>query len=234
VLSFTTDRPVPVICTREYRLGVRPANAGKKYPAEIYTAAEIDRLMARLGRGHAGARNRAAVAMMHRCGLRIAEALALLPKDVDLDQAMVQVLHGKFDQRRVLGIDQQTIALLEIWLRHRQELGISRARPLFCVVSRPNYGKAMHASVLRESIQAAAVKAGIEKRVHPHGLRHTFAVELKREEVPVDEIMVALGHNDLGTTQRYLNHLEPLHVVRMMQARGAHELTPPPSLRAAA
>ena len=213
-----------IVCTRGYRLGVTPANAGKKYPAEIYSTEEIDRLMAKLGRGPSGARNRAMVALMRRSGLRVAEVLALELKDVDTAAATVQILHGKGDRRRVLGIDQETIAMLQVWLEYRRRLDIPPGRRLFCTISEPTRGNPVYSSCVRETLKRAAVKAGIEKRVHPHGLRHTFAVELLREGVPTPLIKKALGHNSLDTTERYLDHLEPLEVVEMMQARASHDV----------
>lgn len=215
-----------IVCTREYRLGMRPANAGKKYPAEIYTREEIDRLMAKMGRGPSGARNRALTAVMRRSGLRVAEALALQLKDVDLVAGTLQILHGKGDRRRIVGLDQETIALLEVWLEYRRKLKIGPGCPLFCVISKPTLGKALYSSTVREMLKRAAVKAGIEKRVHPHGMRHTFAVELLREGVPTPLIKKALGHTSLDTTERYLDHLEPMEVVTMMRKRASHEIPP--------
>lgn len=215
-----------IVCTREYRLGMRPANAGKKYPAEIYTRDEIDRLMQKMGRGPTGARNRAMTVVMRRCGLRVAEMLALQMKDVDLVAGTLVVLHGKGDRRRALGLDQETIALINVWLDHRRKLNVGPGRPLFCVISKPTLGKSIYSSVVREMLKRAGVKAGIEKRVHPHGLRHTFAVELMREGVPTPLIKQALGHASLDTTERYLNHLEDGELVRMMQNRASHEIPP--------
>lgn len=213
-----------IICTREYRLGVRPGNAGKKYPAEIYTKDEIDRLMAKLGRGPTGARNRAMVVLMRRCGLRVAEVLALQLKDVDTVGGTVQILHGKGDRRRVLGMDQETIAMLEVWLEYRRRLQIPPGRPLFCTISKPDQGKPIYSSCVRETLKRGAVKAGIEKRMHPHGLRHTCAVEMMREGVPIPLIKAMLGHSSLDTTERYLNHLENGELIRVMQARASHDV----------
>lgn len=213
-----------IICTREYRLGMSPANAGKKYPAEIYTREEIDRLMSRLGRGPTGARNRAMVGVMRRCGLRVAEALALQLKDVDLAAGSLQILHGKGDRRRIVGVDQETVALIEVWLQHRKALKVPPGCPLFCVISKPTLGKEVYSSYVREMLKDAGRKAGIEKRVHPHGLRHTFAVELMREGVPTLLIKKALGHASLDTTERYLDHLGNDAVVKMMRNRASHEI----------
>ena len=71
--------------------------------------------------------------------------------------------------------------------------------------------------VTRES--APGSKAGIEKAVRPHGLRHTFAAELCRENVPLNEIQQALGHSNAATTSRYLAHVAPEKLLATMRAR---------------
>lgn len=210
-----------VVTLPEYRLGMKPANFGRRYPAEVLTRREVEALLAACSRrGSAGIRNCALIALLYRTGLRISEALALLPKDVDLAAGTVQVLHGKGDRRRVVGLDPGAGAILELWLSRRRELRIGPTRPVFCVISAPSKGRALRAAYVREALKDLARKAGIEgKRVHPHGLRHTHAAELAREGVPLHIIRRQLGHADLRTTQRYIDHLEPLEVVRVMQAR---------------
>lgn len=205
-----------------YRLGVCPANAGKKYPPEVLTSDEVKRLIAACPRrGYAGPRNRALIAVLWRCGLRVAEAVALELRDVDLERSTLSVRHGKGDRARIVGVDPDAGAMLELWLNRRAELEIPRSRPIvFCVISEPTRGKAMYTSCVRETLKDAARRAGIDKRVHPHGLRHTHAAELARENVPLIVIQKALGHSSAATTQRYIDHLEPQAVIRAMQARG--------------
>jgi integrase/recombinase XerD len=58
-----------------------------------------------------------------------------------------------------------------------------------------------------------ARRAGIEKRVHPHGLRHTHAAELALEGQPMNLIQAQLGHSSLATTSRYLAHIAPAELV---------------------
>lgn len=217
----------------EYRRGVEPANKGKKYPAETLTPDEVRRLMAGFGRGHAGIRNRALTGVMVRSGLRVAEALALEVKDVDLARGTIQVLHGKGDRRRVVGIDAQTGALVQLWLDRRRKLGI-RGAPLFCVFSQGSKGRELSSAYVREAFKEAAQRAEIEKRVHPHGLRHTFASELAREGVPLHIIRKLLGHGDLATTARYVDHLAPWEAIDVIRARQWDHLTHEPAPIAAA
>jgi len=56
-------------------------------------------------------------------------------------------------------------------------------------------------------LRRLAARACITKRVHPHGLRHTFAVELEQAGTPVSVISKLLGHSSVAVTARYLDHL---------------------------
>ena len=64
-----------------------------------------------------------------------------------------------------------------------------------------------------------AGKAAIDRRVHAHGLRHTYAAELARERTPINVIRDALGHTTLSVTDRYLRDVAPIHVIDTMRAR---------------
>ena len=219
-----------VVTMPGYRAGMKPANAGKLYPAEVPSRDEIHRLMAALGRGAAGDRNRAAVVLMWRSGLRIAEALALAPKDLDLAAGTVTVLRGKGGRRRVVGIDPEGAAVIALWLERRRRLRIGPTRPLICVISQPTRGKPVYASVLREALKDAAARAGINRRIHPHGLRHAFASELAREGVPLPLIKQLLGHASLATTERYLAALSPWEAIDAVRARRWAPVAPPAAL----
>jgi integrase len=63
------------------------------------------------------------------------------------------------------------------------------------------------------------IRAGIDKRVHPHGFRHTHAVELVAEGAPVNVISRQLGHANSSVTARYLDHVAPAAVIETMQRR---------------
>ena len=219
-----------VVTLPGYRSGMAPANKGKRYPAEILSAEEIYALMAATSRtGSAGIRDRALIAVLWRGGLRIAEALALYPKDIERALGAIVVLHGKKDQRRTIGIDPQTLDTLECWLARRRELGVGHGRRLFCTITTPA-GKPLQSSCVRETLKLLARKAGLEKRVHPHGLRHTHAAELAMEGVPAHLIRRQLGHASLDTTVRYIDHLTPLDVIEAMRARSWPDAQPSASM----
>lgn len=202
-------------------MGQKPANYGKKYPAEPLTREEVNRLLAACGRGPAGLRNRALLVVLWRSGIRISEALSLYPKDFDARAGALSVLEGKRKKRRTVGIDPQAAAVVEQWLAQRAKLGLNGRHPLFCTYTHDGgeLGRPMRPAYARELCKRLARKAGIEKRVHPHGLRHTHAFELANEGQPMHLIQAQLGHNSLSTTGRYLAHIAPTQLVEAMHAR---------------
>ena len=77
----------------------------------------------------------------------------------------------------------------------------------------------LNSSYVRALLPRLAAKAGIEKRVHAHGLRHSHAADLVREGVPVNLIQRQLGHASLAVTSAYLDHIAPEHVVAVIRDR---------------
>lgn len=184
--------------------------------AEILTPDEVKALVyACSNRAPTGIRNRALITVMYRGGLRLGEALALRPKDVDPGRGTLTVLHGKGDRRRTVGLDPGAMALVVRWLERRKTLGVGSRAPLLCTLD----GRSLKPSYVRTLLPRLARKVGIEKRVHPHGFRHTMAYELMMEGVPVPIIQRQLGHASLATTDRYLRAIAPADVIGAMQRR---------------
>jgi len=84
---------------------------------------------------------------------------------------------------------------------------------LFCTLG----GGPVYPAYVRNLLKRLAEEAGIEKRVHPHGLRHTFAVELDAGKTPITVISKLLGHSNVPTTARYLDHLTNSQAVNALQ-----------------
>lgn len=191
------------------------ASKGRR-SVEVLTPAEVLELIRQCSnRWPTGRRNRALVTLLYRSGIRINEALDLLPKDLDLHAGTIVVLHGKGDRRRVLGLDQPAQAALRAWVRTRGTLSVDKKAPLFCTMK----GGAIDSSYIRQLLPRLATKAGIDKRVHAHGLRHTLAAEMAQEGVAMHVLQAVLGHTSLRTTSRYVDHLLPTEVIAAMQDR---------------
>jgi site-specific recombinase XerD len=199
-----------------YHKGRTPANKGKKYPAEILTPEEVSALFGQMSADSSiGLRNRALITVLYRAGLRHSEALALFEKDVDLKAGTVAVLHGKGDRSRIVGIDPGACQVIGAWIERRKKLGFGASATLFCTMR----GTPMKDSYLKALLPKLARQAGIGKRVHPHGLRHTHAYELMMEGVEMPIIQRQLGHVSLATTAIYLNHIAPKQVIETMRKR---------------
>jgi len=188
-----------------------------KRPAETLTPAEVNLLISKLSRRYpSGLRGRALIAVLYRTGLRLAEILALKPKDIDADgSCTIRVLHGKGDKARTVSMDEAGFAILDHWMDARKKLGINGSAPVFCTLR----GKPIHQSQIREFFARLGRKAGIERRIHAHGLRHTFAAELAKENTPINVISQALGHSSSATTARYIDHIAPTKVLDTMRQR---------------
>jgi site-specific recombinase XerD len=176
---------------------------GRKFPAEPLTPGEVAAIIGACSpRSTTGIRNRALLTLLYRSGLRIAELLALRPSDVNLAAHSIRVTHGKGDKATTRGFHPSADDALARWLDTRRALGL-RNGPLFCTLG----GRPLYAQYVRLLLQRLAAKAGIDKRVHPHGLRHTFADELRRAGMDVVTISKLLGHSSIAVTARYLDHL---------------------------
>ena len=191
-------------------------NGPRRLPPEVLTDAEVCALMRACGLySPTGIRNRALIALLYRAGLRINEALTLYPKDLELSDGSVRVLNGKGGRSRTVGLDVGAAAIIERWLDARARLGLNGRQPVFCTLR----GYPMAAAYVRVMMKRLALRAGIEKRVHAHGLRHTHAAQLRAEGVDIAIISRQLGHASITTTARYLDHLAPRAVIEAMRAR---------------
>lgn len=191
-------------------------NKGRKFPPEVLSPDEVKRLMGSCSRrAPTGIRNRALLAVLYRGQLRISEALALKPKDLDRTAGTIRVLHGKGDKARTIGLDDGAWAVLELWLTRRVALGISPRACVFCTLD----GRPVMPSYIRALMPRLARRAGIDKRVHAHGLRHTGASEMRAEGLDIGVISKQLGHSSISTTARYLDHVCPQAVIDAIRKR---------------
>ncbi len=194
-------------------VAIRPR---RRLPPEVLSDAEVCALMDACGRYRPLAlRDRALIALLYRTGLRINEALSLYPKDLELNDGSVRVLNGKGGKSRTVGLDPGAAVVIERWLDARAQLGLDRCHPLFC----SHRGRSMSDAYVRRLLKHLAVRAGIDKRVHAHGLRHTHAAQLRAEGVDIGIISKQLGHASITTTARYLDHLAPRAVIEAMRNR---------------
>ncbi|MGI8715463.1 MAG: tyrosine-type recombinase/integrase, partial [Solirubrobacteraceae bacterium] len=138
------------------------SETSRRRPPEVLSEAEAIALLKACGsRAPTGVRNRALIAVLWRCGLRISEALSLELRDVDLEAGTVRVRHGKGDRSRTVGLDEQTTALLARWLDRRKKISPGARAPIFF----PLQGGRTKSNHTPRLLPRVAPKAGIGRRV---------------------------------------------------------------------
>ncbi len=193
-----------------------PANKGRKLPPELLTADDVRALLAACSTtAPTGLRNRALLVTLYRAGLRLDEALMLTPADIDFGGGVVRVGGSSGRQKRFAGLDPAALAIIGGWLEERDALGLPGDGPLFCTLS----GGPIHPAYVRQLLPRLAAKAGIDKRVHAQGLRHTHAAELAAEGLPAEVIQAQLGHESLASTDRYLRRVVSIDRIGALQRR---------------
>jgi integrase/recombinase XerD len=191
----------------------RPKPA-RHLPIETLSRDEVDRLLKACSRrAPSGLRDRALIALLFNAGLRIGEALALDPRDLDLDHGRLRVRRGKGDKSRTVGVPEGAVAILQQWLTARAKLGPRRSAPVFCQITEGKVGDPVAQANVRQMLRRRAARAGIDKRVHPHGFRHSHAAELASKRLPINVIQRQLGHSNAATTSRYIDHVAPEDVI---------------------
>jgi integrase/recombinase XerD len=160
-----------------------------------------------------------------KCGPQVAQHFypGIGAGDVDAQRGLIRVTYGKGNRRqpfkpRTVAIDPGGMAFVELWLAKRRELGIPGRVQLFCTIAddEARYGgrawRPLTGAYVRNLVKRLALVAGVERRVHPHALRHTMACDWAEAGVPMHVIQAQLGHESLATTGRYLAHIAPLNL----------------------
>ena len=156
-------------------------------------------------RAPTGLRNRALFTLMHDAGLRTCEVIGLHTRDVKHDEldgrpvTRLELRAGKGGRQRSVYLPPEASRLLEAWVAYKRALGIGQSRRVFTALRRGPLASAY----LREVCARKGREAGIEWRVHPHALRHTFGTELLEETGDLALVQDALGHANPTNTRIY-------------------------------
>lgn len=172
----------------------------RKLPQTL-TTGEIDRLLAAPSGGDAySVRDRAMLELFYSSGLRISELCGLSLQQVDLENGFVRVF-GKGSKERVVPLGAKARDAVQVYLTAgRPRLVKSRTGSELFLSER---GKAISRKTLWVIVKNSAKRAGIEKPVKPHLLRHSFATHLLGGGADLRAIQEMLGHASIGTTQIY-------------------------------
>jgi integrase/recombinase XerC len=171
--------------------------------------------------GEREARDAAILELLYSSGLRVGELVALRREDVSLEEGAVRV-SGKGRKVRIVPVGEKALRALGDYLASRGERGDSETAGTGAALFRNLRGGRLTARSVARILDGALRRAGIARRLSPHGLRHTFATHLLESGADLRSIQEMLGHASLSTTQRYAR-VNVSHLVRAYEA--AHPLS---------
>jgi site-specific recombinase XerD len=142
-----------------------------------------------------GLKYKAALSVAYGAGLRVSEVVALKISDIDSKRMVIRIEQGKGHKDRYVMLSPHLLELLRAWCKAGRPQGwlFPGQNPVNPLTTR-QFNRACH---------TAAHMAGIDKRVSPHTLRHSFATHLLEQNIDIRVIQVLLGHAKLDTTALY-------------------------------
>ena len=168
---------------------------------KVLSRDEVGRLLDQpRGTSPAALRDRALLETMYACGLRASEAIGLELSELDLQDGILRA-HGKGSKERIVPIGSKAVEALSAYLQRGRPVlvGIRPERRVFVNLR----GSGLSRQGLYKIVRRHAHTAGLEHRMSPHTLRHTFATHLLSGGCDLRSLQEMLGHADIGTTQIY-------------------------------
>ena len=185
--------------------GVKAPRLGRPLPKYL-TLTQVERLRAAPdGRTPEGIRDRAMLTILYASGLRASELVTLRLQNVDANAGFLYVL-GKGGKERVVPVADVALAVLGEYTGTARQAFLGKRHSSDLFLSRR--GKAITRQTLWNRIRRWSLAAGIEQRISPHTLRHSFASHLLAGGADLRAVQAMLGHADIATTQIY-THVTP-------------------------
>jgi integrase/recombinase XerD len=172
----------------------------KKLP-HVLSLREINLLLDEANfKGKLGLRDRAVLELFYATGMRVSELIYLKIDDINMENRMLKCL-GKGSKERIIPFGDKANQSLNLYLdRLRPKLVKNPDENILFLNSR---GKRLSRQGVFYLVKLYAHKAGIEKKVTPHTLRHTLATHLIENGADLRSVQEMLGHSDISTTQIY-------------------------------
>lgn len=199
---------------RERLVGSNPAldvpapKAEKRLPRAL-DVDQTGHLMAIPDDGPLAVRDKAIMEMIYSSGLRLAELVSLDTDSIDRADATVRIT-GKGGKTRVVPVGRAALAAVAEWLKLRGQLAPLEEKALFVSQN----GRRISPRSVQQRLRQWAQRQGLNTRVHPHMLRHSFASHILESSGDLRAVQELLGHADIATTQIY-THLDFQHLAKI-------------------
>ncbi len=202
---------------RQGHLSSNPAQdiRAPRTPHKLPHSLDVDRIHSLLdakAENWLGQRDLAIMELMYSCGLRLAELVGLDLQHIDLQLGEARVL-GKGRKTRIVPIGRKAQQVLHKWLKERA---------IHCEDSEPalfinRSGTRLSPRSVQQRLRRRALEQGLDCRLHPHALRHSFATHILESSGDLRAVQELLGHANLSTTQVY-THLDFQHLAQVYDA----------------
>lgn len=180
------------ILKKDITISIKRPKREKKFPA-VLTKEEVKKLFEVTN----NKKSKLMLSMLYACGFRVSELTNLKLETLDFNEKVGYVKQAKGRKDRVFNIPDFLAEELKEQVKSQKE------KEFEYLFSNPSSGKQMSSRNIQKIVSNSTKKAQIEKEVHPHTLRHSFATHLLEDGVDIRKIQELLGHADLSTTQIY-------------------------------
>ena len=168
---------------------------------DVLDVSDVEQLLkAPNGNAELELRDRAILETLYATGARVSEVAGLTLTDINFEYTFVRC-HGKGDKERLVPMGQKAIAAIKEYLQQARPKLARRANSPNLFLSRN--GNALDRESIWRMVKKYALKAGINKKVTPHTLRHSFATHMLQRGADLRAIQEMLGHASVVTTQIY-------------------------------
>lgn len=189
---------------------ILPPKAARHLP-DALSVEEIDRIIGTIDHSTTkGLRDRAILEVLYSCGLRVSELCELKLSDLFFGEGYIRVT-GKGDKQRLVPISGIARDRIQLYLEVRHT--DSRSED---TVFLNNRGSKLTRVMIFTIIKQATKLAGIDKKISPHTLRHSFATHLLEGGADIRQVQELLGHENILTTEIY-THLDTTHLRETVQ-----------------
>jgi len=185
----------------------------KKLP-KVLTEKEIKQLINSIDLNHDfGQRNKTIIEILYGTGIRVSELINLKLSNIFFKENIIKVI-GKGNKERLVPLGEIASNEMKIYINNRNRLKIDSKSSDILFLNR--YGRGLTRSMIFKIISDASKKIGLDKKISPHTLRHSFATHLIKNGADLRTIQLILGHESITTTEIY-THLDTLHLEEVLK-----------------
>ena len=191
----------------------------KRVLPESLTTNEVDDLLSvHNEKTDKGLRDKAIFELMYSSGLRVTELCSLKIEDISFEGKYLRIF-GKGKRERIVPINESALDILRRYIHTSRVILVKgkNTRDLFLNFRGDKISRVGIWKIVKETMR----KSGIEKNVHPHTLRHSFATHLIQHGADLRSVQRTLGHSDITTTEIY-THVDSSHLKKQIDKHPKH------------